>query len=124
MYTFNMTAPLSPFYESNGLIFISGQIGADPKTKIIPEDFESQAKNTFANIQLRLEEAGLRIESIAKTSVYLTDLSLFAKMNDMYSEFFGDHKPARTTIGVAGLPQFPGDPNVFIEIDAIASKSA
>lgn len=118
-----MSSPLSPFYESDNLVFISGQVGHDIETKTIPEDFESQAKNTFKNILLRLEEANINKKDVVKTSVYLTDLALFDQMNQMYAEFFGDHKPARTTIGVAGLPQFPGDPTVYIEIDAIAAKS-
>lgn len=44
-------------------------------------------------------------------------------MNELYATFFGEHKPARTTLGVAGLPQFPGDPTIFIEIDAVAGKN-
>lgn len=117
-----MSAPLSLYYEYGNLVFISGHVGSDPETKVIPEGFEEQAENTFKNIQARLDEAGLTKENVIKTTVYLTDLSLFAQMNEMYAEFFGEHKPARTTIGVVGLPQFPGDPDVFIEIDAIAGK--
>lgn len=115
-----MSAPLSPFYKSGNLIFISGQVGSNTITKVIPEDFESQVLNTFANLKSVLESAGSDISKVVKTTVFMTDLSKFARMNEMYQEFFGEHKPARTTIGVAALPQFPGDPNVFIEIEAIA----
>jgi 2-iminobutanoate/2-iminopropanoate deaminase len=70
-----------------------------------------------------LESAGLDIKSVVKTTVYMTDLSLFGLMNELYAELFGDHKLARTTIGVAALPEFPEDPKVFIEIDAVAEMS-
>jgi len=119
-----MKAPLSPFYKSGNLVFISGQVGSDSTTKIIPEDFESQVKNLFKNLKDVLQTAGLNESSVVKTTVFMTDLSLFGRMNELYVEFFGDHRPARTTIGVAALPQFPGDPNVFIEIEAIAEISS
>lgn len=118
-----MKAPLSPFYKSDKLVFISGQVGVDSETKIIPEDFESQLQNIFQNLTSVLQTAGLTKSSIVKTTVFMTDLSLFPRMNELYTDFFGTHLPARTTIGVAALPEFPGDPHVFIEIEAIAEIS-
>ena len=117
-----MSAPFSPAYEYSNLVFISGQVGTNPETQIIPEDFEQQAINTFKNLLRVLNDTGLNEKNVIKTTVYLTDLSLFDQMNELYVRFFGEHKPARTTLGVSGLPQFPGDPNIFIEIDAIAGK--
>jgi 2-iminobutanoate/2-iminopropanoate deaminase len=119
-----MSAPLSPFYKTGNTVYISGQVGTDPNTKVIPEGFEAQIENVFKNLTAILESAGLKEDNIVKTTVYMTDLSLFGRMNELYVNFFAEHKPARTTIGVAALPEFPGDPKVFIEIDAIAKVSA
>jgi 2-iminobutanoate/2-iminopropanoate deaminase len=105
------------------MIFISGQVGSDSETKIIPEDFESQAKNTLQNLSRVLKTTGLTKRNVIKTTVFMTDLSLFTRMNEIYADFFGDHLPARTTIGVAALPEFPGDPHVLIEIEAVAETS-
>lgn len=118
-----MKAPLSPFYQTGKVIFISGQVGMDSQSKVIPEDFESQLKNTFQNLENVLKSAGLTKNNVVKTTIFMTDLSLFTRMNELYADFFGNHLPARTTIGVAALPEFPGDPHVFIEIEAIAEVS-
>lgn len=115
-----MSSPLSQFYRSGNLLFISGQVGIDASTDNIPDDFESQLGHVFENLQQVLTSAGANKEQVIKTTVYMTDLTQFGQMNAAYMEFFGQHKPARTTVGVAGLPQFPGDPTVFIEIEAIA----
>ena len=118
-----MSIPLSPYYQSERLVFISGQVGIDQETGIIPADFESQAINVFKSLQQVLQSAGLDKNAIVKTTVFMTDLSLFSRMNELYAQFFGDHRPARTTVGVAALPEFPGDPKVLIEIEAIAEVS-
>ncbi|MEX0896018.1 MAG: RidA family protein [Patescibacteria group bacterium] len=118
-----MKAPLSPFYKTGNMVFISGQVGSDSKTKVIPEDFQSQTENIFQNLRNVLELAGLTEVNVVKTTVFMTDLSLFPQMNELYADFFGKHLPARTTIGVAALPEFPGDPKVLIEIEAIAEIS-
>ena len=116
-----MSAPLSPFFQSGNLIFISGQVGSNPDDGAIPDDFDRQAANVFVNLDIQLNSAGLSKVDIVKTTVYMTDLSQFDLMNQLYAEYFGEHKPARTTVGVAALPEFPGDPTVHIEIDAIAA---
>lgn len=119
-----MKAPLSPFYKSGNLVFISGMVGVDLASSKIPEDFETQAKNVFIKLVSVLKDAGLKKENVVKTTVFMTDLSLFGRMNELYGEFFGEHRPARTTIGVDALPEFPGDPHVFIEVEAIAEIPA
>lgn len=111
---------MSPFYKFNDLVFVSGQIGMDSQTGTIPADFEQQTRNTLQNVAARLNEAGLEKENAIKLTVYLTDMSQFAQMNQIYQEFFGDHKPARTTIGAAQLLTYPDAPKLLIEIDAIA----
>ena len=118
-----MSSPLSQFYISGNLLFISGQVGIDASTDKIPEDFESQLSHVFENLQHVLTSAGASKGQVIKTTVYMTDLAQFDQMNAAYAEYFGQHKPARTTIGVAGLPQFPGDPTVYIEIEAVAEVS-
>ena len=115
-----MSELFSPFYESNGLVFISGQVGDDAESGVIPSEFEQQASNAFNNLKLRLNEAGLSENNVAKVTIFMTDLTHFSQMNEFFAECFGSHKPARTTLGVAALPQFPGDPTVLIEIEATA----
>lgn len=116
-----MSTPLSPFYKSNDLIFISGQVGLG-EDGVIPEDFAGQAQNTLANLKKVIESAGSELGKTVKVNAYLTDLSCFAEFNDLYVEFFGEHKPARTTLGVKELPRFEGDPVIYIEIDAIVAQ--
>lgn len=116
-----MSAPLSPFYKSNDLIFISGQVGKG-SDGTIPEDFASQTRNTLTNLKNVIESAGSELEKTVKVNAYLVDLSNFTEFNDMYVEFFGEHKPARTTLGVKELPRFEGDPLIHIEIDAIVAQ--
>lgn len=117
-----MTSMLSPYYKVGDLIFISGQVGMDLETKNIPKDFESQAKNTLLNLEKILRELKLTKKNVAKVNVYLTDLTYFNEFNSIYSSFFAEHKPARTAVEVSRLPEFPGDPTIFIEIDAIVSS--
>jgi 2-iminobutanoate/2-iminopropanoate deaminase len=84
---------------------------------VVEGEIEAQATRVFANLRAVLEAAGSGIERVLRTSIYLTDLSLFPRVNAIYErEFTGDPKPARSTIGVAGLPL-----GVRIEVDAVAS---
>lgn len=116
-----MSVPLSPFYKANDLIFISGQVGMGADGTI-PEDFASQARNTLTNLKNVIESAGSELGKTVKVNAYLTDLSYFTEFNDIYVGFFGEHKPARTTLGVKELPRFEGDPLIHIEIEAIATQ--
>lgn len=116
-----MSAPLSPFYKSQDLIFVSGQVGIDSEGNI-PADFSSQVSNALINLRNVLEQADSKLENTVKTTVFLTDLSQFDKFNDIYSAFFGGHKPARTTVGINELPRFEGDPIIHVEIEAIATQ--
>jgi reactive intermediate/imine deaminase len=114
-------APVGPYSQAvvhRGLVYVSGQIPLDPATGVIVEgEIEAQATRVFANLRAVLEAAGSGIERVLRTSIYLTDLSLFPRVNAIYErEFTGDPKPARSTIGVAGLPL-----GVRIEVDAVAS---
>ena len=99
-------APVGPYSQAvvhQGLVYVSGQIPLDPATgEIVEGEIEAQAARVFANLRAVLEAAGSGIERVLRTSIYLTDLSLFPRVNAIYERHFtGDPKPARSTIGVA-----------------------
>jgi 2-iminobutanoate/2-iminopropanoate deaminase len=84
-------------------LYIAGQIGADFKTGALPADFEAEAKQCFDNVGLILKEAGMSFDNAVAVEVYLTDMSLFARMNAIYTTYFTEPRPARATVGVAKL---------------------
>jgi 2-iminobutanoate/2-iminopropanoate deaminase len=102
------------------LVFASGQIPLDPATgKKVEGDIEVETKQVLANLKAVLEAAGSGMDRVVKATVYLTDLSLFPRVNAVYAEAFDvDPAPARVTVGVAALPLGAG-----VEIDAIALTS-
>lgn len=107
--------------EGNGnLMEVSGQLGVDPASgELVADNVEQQTIQAISNIRNILDEAGLALSDIVKTTVYLTDLENdFSIMNRVYAELFGDHKPARVTVGVAALPR-----GGKVEIQATAWKS-
>ena len=102
---------------SGGFLFCSGQIPLDPATgKLVEGGVESQTERVLCNLAAVLEAGGASLRSVAKTTVYLVDLSDFPAMNKVYGTFFTEHPPARATIQVAKLPA-----GAQVEIDAIAS---
>lgn len=109
--------PYSQAVKSNGLVFTSGQIALDPGTgNLVEGSFEDQARRVFRNLDAVLREAGSSFDRVLKATVYLTDLADFQTLNAIYAEHFGDHKPARTTIGVSQLPK-----GGMVEIDLVAT---
>ncbi len=112
-------APIGPYsqaVEVNGTLYCSGQIPVDPVTGDIPETAEAQTHLALANLRAVIEEAGAELEDVVKTTIFLTDLKLFASVNAIYGEYFDERNaPARSTVQVAALPK-----GVQIEIDAIA----
>ncbi|OQX93898.1 MAG: reactive intermediate/imine deaminase [Tenericutes bacterium 4572_104] len=97
-------------------LYVSGQIPYVPETmKPAGSDIMSQTRQSLENILAIVEKAGLKKENIVKCGVFMKDLSMFKDMNQVYLEFFGNHKPARFAVEVTRLPL-----NVLIEIDAIA----
>lgn len=109
--------PYSPAVRAGDFIYISGQIPVDPETnKPVLGDIRQETRQVLSNITRILEGCGATRAHVVKCQVYLTDVKDFAAMNEVYQEFFGEAKPARTTIGVAALPL----PGAKIEIDAIA----
>ncbi len=111
--------PYSPALKVNGFVFLSGQIPADPQTgEVVSGSIQALTARVLDNLKLVLEAAGLSLDNIVKTTVYLKDMNDFAQMNETYGSYFQAHPPARTTIEVARLPR-----DARIEIDAIAVDS-
>jgi 2-iminobutanoate/2-iminopropanoate deaminase len=108
--------PYSQAVRANGILFASGQIALDPASgNLISGDFAAQVRRVFDNLAAVLREGGSTFDKVTKATVYLTDLSTFQTMNTIYAEYFGDHKPARSTVGVKELPR-----GAQVEIDLIA----
>jgi len=103
--------------EHNGTFYFSGQIGIDPKTGELVSGHGPQLKQILANIDGLLESQGLNRTNIVKTSIFMTDLSLFAEVNQAYVEYFKAPYPARSTVEVSKLPK-----GALIEIEVIAVK--
>ena len=109
--------PYSQAVIHSGLVFLSGQIPLDPATgQLVPADIAVQTERVFENIKAILTAAGSSLGSVLKTTVFLKDMGDFAKMNEVYSRYFTENQPARTTVQAARLPR-----DVMVEIDAIAA---
>lgn len=115
IYTPKAPAPLGPYsqaVEMDGILFLSGQIPIDSKV-----DIKVQTRQVLDNIRTILEDAGYGLENVVKTTIYLTDISQFPIVNEIYKEYFPKEPPARSTTGVLSLPK-----GVGIEIEAVAIK--
>jgi 2-iminobutanoate/2-iminopropanoate deaminase len=113
--------PVGPYSQAivhSGLVFASGQVPLDPSTgRLVEGEIEAQTEQVLKNLAAVLEAAGSSLAHVLRTTVYLTDLSLFGRMNAVYAKHFtGDPKPARSTVQAAALPL-----GARIEIDVIAS---
>ena len=95
--------PFSPGIMVGDTLYIAGQTGQDLKTGEIPSDFEAEVKRCLENIGLILKEAGMTFDNAVTVQVYLTDMTLFQRMNAVYTSVFKEPRPARTTVGVAKL---------------------
>lgn len=99
------------------LVFVSGQGATDPATgHLSADDVERQTEQCLKNVRAILEAAGSSLQHVLRCGVFLMDMREFPKMNAAYSRMFGEHRPARTTVQVAGLP---GE-GLLVEIDAVA----
>lgn len=108
--------PYSQAVRAGGLLFVSGQIPLDPATGSVTDpDIAAQTHRVMQNLRAVLEAAGASLDSVVKTTIFLTDLSDFGIVNDVYGGYFTPPAPARATVQVARLPR-----DVRIEIDAIA----
>lgn len=101
----------------NGVYYFSGQIGLDTKTGEMAQGFDGQLENVLKNIDGLLTSQGLTRENIIKTTIFMTDLAQFGKVNEAYTKFFTSPYPARSTVQVSALPK-----GAVVEIEVIAAK--
>ena len=109
--------PYSQGLDLGNMVFVSGQIPVDPATGTIAEDVEAQALQSLTNLKNVLAAAGLGMENVVKTVVFLTDLADFAVVNKVYESFFKAPFPARSCVQVAGIPK-----GCKLEIECIAVR--
>ena len=101
---------------ANGFLFASGQLGLNPATGELEPDFKSQAVQVMKNVKGVLEEAGLSFSNVIKTTVFLSDISNFAALNEVYAQYFSEPYPARSAVAVKDLPK-----GGLIEMEVIAA---
>jgi len=111
--------PYSQAVTSAGMTFVSGQLGSDPASGIISEDFATQTRQALTNLKTIVEAAGSDLSRVVSVDVFLIDMGNFGEFNAIYAEFFKDHRPARVVIAVAGLPR-----EAQVEIRCVAAQKA
>jgi 2-iminobutanoate/2-iminopropanoate deaminase len=110
--------PYSQAVEAGNMVFLSGQIPLRPETgELVTSDIRTETKQVLSNLRAVIEAAGLTIERVARTTIYLVEMSDFQAVNEEYATFFGGHRPARATVQVTGLPK-----GARVEIDAICVR--
>lgn len=108
--------PYSQGVKVDNLLFVSGQMPLDPDTmEIVPGNIQDQTKRAIENLKAILEDAGLTLNDVVKTTVFVKDMNEFGSINEIYANYFTEHKPARACVEVARLPK-----DVGVEIEAIA----
>jgi 2-iminobutanoate/2-iminopropanoate deaminase len=108
--------PYSQAIRANGFLYVSGQVGLDPKSgEMTGPDIQQQTQRTLENVKGILEAAGLNLHHVVKTTVFLKDMNDFAAMNEVYAKHFTSAPPARSTVQVARLPK-----DALVEIEVIA----
>ncbi|KYK35285.1 MAG: hypothetical protein AYK19_22460 [Theionarchaea archaeon DG-70-1] len=113
----NPVGPYSQGIEAGGIVFVSGQVGINPETgSKVEGGIEKETEQVLTNIEAILKEAGLTLKDVAKVNVYLKDISDFSRMNQVYSTFFSEHKPARACVEANLVKDF------LVEIDAVAVR--
>ncbi len=111
--------PYSQATITGNLVYTAGQIALDPATmEIVAGGVPEQTERVMQNLAAILEQAGTSLSRVVKTTVFLVDMGDFAAMNEVYAKHFGQHRPARSTVAVVGLPK-----GVRVEIEAIAERS-
>jgi 2-iminobutanoate/2-iminopropanoate deaminase len=111
--------PYSLAIKTDNLLFTSGQIPLDPATgKLVDGGIEAQTQQVLLNLKAVIEAAGSDLSLVVKVTIFLCDMSQFAKVNEIYARYFGQAKPARSTVGVQSLPL-----GAMIEMEAIALLS-
>jgi 2-iminobutanoate/2-iminopropanoate deaminase len=111
--------PYSQAVIANGLVYTSGQIALMPDGTMETRGIEYQTKQVLKNLYYVLKAAGSDFNDVIKTTIFLADMNDFAKVNEIYEHYFGDHKPARSTVAVKTLPK-----GALVEIECIALANA
>ena len=111
--------PYSQAVQIGDFIYTAGQVGLDPTSmEMVPGGIEEQTRQVLTNLSSVLDAAGSSLSQVVKTTVFLDDMTDFAKMNTIYTEFFNENPPARSTVAVAGLPK-----GALVEIECVAVVS-
>jgi 2-iminobutanoate/2-iminopropanoate deaminase len=117
--TENAPAPIGPYSQAvkaGGFLFLSGQIALDPKKGLLVDaNIAEETTQVMKNIEALLTAAGATTANIVKTTIFLSDMALFAEVNEVYAKYFNGNEPARETVAVKGLPK-----NVHVEISVTA----
>ena len=100
---FRPNAPFSPGVLADGTLYVAGQTGTDLKTNKLPDNFQDEVRNTLNRIGIVLKAGGMDYKDAVNVIVYMTDLTLFPQMNEIYTQYFKTDRPARATVQVAGL---------------------
>lgn len=119
LHSDNVPAAIGPYSQAvkvNGLLYSSGQIALKVNGEMVHNDIKDQTRQIFANIKALLEDNGTSLSEVIKINIFLTDMKDFGVVNVIMAEVFADHKPARSTVEVSGLPK-----NSMIEMDVIAT---
>ena len=114
-------APVGPYSQAivaGDLVFCSGQVGLDPATGELVDGLEAQADRALRNLSAVLDAAGVSWADVVKTTIFLADVGDFAAVNAIYAKVMPDPPPARSTVGVSGLPK-----GALVEVEAIARRS-
>lgn len=120
IYTEKAPEPIGPYSQAISIDryeYTSGQIGINPETGILAEGLEEQTRQVMQNLQAVLSASGMGFDDVVNTHIYLTNISDFAIVNEIYAEYMGEAKPPRSTVGVAALPK-----GALVEIEMIAEK--
>jgi 2-iminobutanoate/2-iminopropanoate deaminase len=119
--TTDAPAPIGPYSQAvlvNGFLYVSGQIPINPATgELTMDSIKSETEQVMRNLNAVLLEAGFEFSDILKTTIFLSDMSLFAEVNEVYGSYFTSDFPARETVAVKGLPK-----GVNVEISVVAYK--
>ncbi|PLS15118.1 reactive intermediate/imine deaminase [Bacillus sp. M6-12] len=118
VFTNEAPAAIGPYSQGiivNNLFFSSGQIPLTAEGLMVESDVKAQTHQVFQNLKAVLKEAGASLDTVVKTTVFIKDMNMFADINEVYGEYFTDHKPARSTVEVARLPK-----DALVEIEVVA----
>jgi 2-iminobutanoate/2-iminopropanoate deaminase len=119
IYTKNAPEPIGPYSQGvkvGNMLFLSGQVAINPSTgELVMDTIQNETMQVMKNIEALLQAANTNFDSVAKTTIFLSDMALFAEVNEVYGKFFNAAPPARETVAVKGLPK-----NVNVEISVTA----